>query len=88
MSATVYTDCVRDTALKFAKGPDPANVVVEAAMLKCRAILSRYINDAPAKSLAGSQQAKNMIRETLESLAREEALLRVIETRSNYAPKS
>jgi hypothetical protein len=68
MSATVYTDCVRDTALKSRKDRT-ANVVVEAAMLKCRAILSST-STTRREIPSGVPASEEHDRETLESLAR------------------
>jgi hypothetical protein len=82
LSANDYADCVVNTATTFARSPDPADVVVEAAAIKCGPTLARYLNSAPKNSLAADKDAREMIRKTLEEIARDRALVRVLEIRS------
>ena len=82
VGAQDFGRCVADTATKFAKSIEGAEVVVDAAIAKCRPIMERYIADAPSNSLAAMPSAQEQSRRVLIQLAREDALVRVLEIRS------
>ena len=78
-----FSDCVIRESLVFLKGPDAANLIVDAAVIKCRPILAAYLNSAPKDSLAARQDARDMTRDALTRMAKEQALLKVIELRAS-----
>ena len=77
-----FGKCVVESAVQFARSTEAANVVVDAAIAKCRPILERYVMDAPPNSLASLPSAQEETRRVLIQLARENALVRVLEIRS------
>ncbi|MCZ8368796.1 MAG: hypothetical protein O9293_02315 [Porphyrobacter sp.] len=78
-----FSQCVIKEASRLARGPDPANLIVEAAIIKCRPVLAAYIESAPKDPLAARQDARKMIRDTLTDMARDEALVAVLELRAS-----
>ncbi|WP_394663964.1 hypothetical protein [uncultured Sphingomonas sp.] len=81
-SANAYERCTVSAATDFAKSQERAETVVDTALAKCRPVLERFLMDAPARSLAATQGASEKIRRTMVDLARESALVRVLEIRS------
>jgi hypothetical protein len=78
-----FSECVIRESIAFSKGADPANLIVDAALIKCRPILAAYLNSAPKDSLAARQDAREMTREALTRMAKDQALLKVIELRAS-----
>ena len=82
VKATDFGACVMESAVRYAKSAETADIVVEAAIAKCRPTLERYVLDAPAGTLAALPDAQEQTRKVLIKLAREDAFVRVLEIRS------
>lgn len=87
--------CVAAKAERFSKGPDAANLIVEAAQLACKEARSRLVQRASEKKGQAMEQYKKdhqsdyvwgfesgHIADSIESYIGGEALLHVIELRA------